>query len=375
MGQRWEHLKSHKQMEALAEIEADIENVRAAWRYCLDHRKASQIWKSIYGLWHFHWIRWWNHAAMELFAEAVRVLQGEADEELIILRALAMAFQSYFMCWLGFAEDGYDIAGESVAILEQLNHPKALAFAYDSKGVNAYFLYRYTEEAEVLEKMVEIANELDDNWLLAFALFGQGMVALVQEDFMKARQLAETNLKLYEEIGDVIGSTMPLIVLGHAALARGELEEARGFYLRCLEISQETDFHYAIQTSTKYLCKVSLSLGKLAEAEKYLFQSLRITFEIGFVRDIVNLLYEYARLQAARKFPERAIELLALIIRHPASQLYRMMEGRIRDSAMDTLAKLEKELSPEAYTAAFERGQELNLDELVAGLVSPVSRA
>lgn len=374
MQQRWEQLKGSRQLLALSEIEADIENVRAAWRYCLDQRNASQMWKFIYGIWHVYWIRWWNHAGMELFAEAARILKGDDEDESVTVRALAMAYQSYFMAWLGLAEQGYEIAGESVAILEQLNHPKALVFAYDCLAVNAYFLYRYVEEIQAVNKMVEIATEIDDKWLLAFTLFGQSMAAIVQNDYDGASQLAKTNLKLYEEIGDVIGSTTPLIVLGHAALARGELETARGFYLRCLKISQETGFHYAIQTSSKYLSKVALSLGRIAEAEKYLVQSLRITKEIGFIRDIINLLYEYARLLVAQDNLEGAAELLALVIQHPASQLYRMLEGRIRDSAKGLLAKIEADLSPQAYTAALKRGQELELDEIIADLIGPQSR-
>ena len=326
MQKGWEDLRSNRQMQALAKIETNIENIRGAWRFYLSQKKASLLWKFIYGLWYFHWIQWWNHAGMELFLEAVSALQGNDDDDSVSIRSLAMAYQGYFMAWLGLAESGYEIAEESVEILEQLNHPKALVFAYDSLGVNAYFLNRYTEEIEVMNKMIEIATELGDKWLLAFALFGLSMAALIQDDYDEAKRLAETNLKLYEEIGDEIGSTTPLIVLGHAALARGELDEAREYYLRCLQISQKTGFHYARQTASKYLSKVALSLGKLTEAEKYLVQSLSITQEIGFVRDIVNLLYEYARLQVARENPEGAVELLALVIGHPASQLYRMLE-------------------------------------------------
>ena len=91
MVQRWGHLKGRRQLLALAEIEADIENVRGAWRYYLDQRNATQLMKFINGLWHVYWIRWWNHAGMALFAEAVRSLQGEDDDETAALMALAMA--------------------------------------------------------------------------------------------------------------------------------------------------------------------------------------------------------------------------------------------------------------------------------------------
>ncbi|MGD1993269.1 MAG: LuxR C-terminal-related transcriptional regulator, partial [Anaerolineae bacterium] len=77
MQQRWRHLKDGRQMLALAEIEADIENVRAAWRYLLDQKNAPRMWKFIKSLWQVYWIRWWNHAGMELFAEAVAALEEE----------------------------------------------------------------------------------------------------------------------------------------------------------------------------------------------------------------------------------------------------------------------------------------------------------
>jgi len=306
MQQQWQNLKGKRQMLALAEIEADIENVRAAWRYYVDQGNASQLWMFIQGLWLFYWIRGWNHAGMELFAETANALQGEDDdEESAIVRAVAMALQGYFMAWLDLAGQGYELSEESVAILEKLNHPEALLFAYDSMSVNAYMIGRYTGQIKASHEMLEIVAEVDDKWLLAFTLFAVSMGALLSEDYAEARRLAESNLKLNEEIGDVIGSTMPLIVLGHAAFALGEPEEAREFYLRCL----------------------------------------------------------------AQDDLEGAAELLALVLQHPASHQKRMHEGRIRDSAKALLAELENELPQENYAAALERGQEMELDEVMAELV------
>jgi hypothetical protein len=105
----------------------------------------------------------------------------------------------------------------------------------------------------------------------------------------------------------------------------------------------------------------------------YLLQSLRITNEIGLVRDILNLLYEYACLLVAQGNSEQAAELLALVLQHPASHQIRLGEGRIRDSAKSLLVKIKHELPPEAYTTALERGQELEMDEVIIELVGPKS--
>jgi hypothetical protein len=92
------------------------------------------------------------------------------------------------------------------------------------------------------------------------------------------------------------------------------------------------------------------------------------------VRDIINLLYEFARLRVAQDETEQAVELLALVIQHPASRQTRMFEGRIRDSARDLLAELEDQLPQEDFNAALERGQGLELDAVSAELVGPRHR-
>lgn len=368
MEQRWEYLKGSRQMKALMEIESDLENVRAAWWYYLKRKNTTQIWKLIYGLWHFHWIRSWNHAGTELFAEAVRALQQEVDDESKALKALAVTFQAWFMSWLGIPESGCQLAEKSADALEQLNHPRALFFAYYSICINAYFLGRITEYAEATEKVIEITSEIGDKWLTTFALFAPGMNALILGKYAEAQRIAESALDLSEEIGDVIVSTMPMTILGHVALAREEYESAKQFYLRSLKIAQRTGFNYSLQTSSKYLAKVSFLMSDYVEDEKYLVQCLTLSKEVGFVRDVINLLYEFARLKAAQNDLEEAVELLVLVIDHPTSNQIRWLEGRIRDSAKSLLAKLEAELPPVTYSAALERGQELDLENTVNDL-------
>jgi tetratricopeptide (TPR) repeat protein len=356
-------------MLALEEIEADIENVRTAWRYYLKHKDVPQIWKFMYGLWHVYWIRWWNHAGKELFTEAVKALEGEESDEAVAIRSLANAFQGYFMAWLGLADQGYQLAKQSLESLQSLNYPDALAFAYDSMSINSYMLNRYSEQIEIMKKMVEIARGNENKWLEAFLLFGLCMGNLMEGDYDEVRKLAKYNLTLYEEMGDVIGSAMPLIVLGHEALARGELDHARNYYLRCLAISEKAGFYFATQTATKYLGKVDVSLGNLKEAEKYLLQSLGISKDIGFERDLIRLIFEFAHLFAAQRNHERGVELLALVLKHPAADHTRWLEGHIKDNIAESLVKFKNQLSPEVYVAAIERGKLLDLDEVVKELL------
>ena len=221
MQKHWEDLKCTRQMQALAEIEADIEISALpggiVWSKRTPPRYGSSSKVSAFPLDPLV-----EHAGMELFAEAARILEGAEGEEITALWALTRALQSYFMAWLGLADQGYEIVGESVAILEQMDYPVALVFAYDTLGINAYFLFHYEDEIQTMEKMVEVARGMDDQWLLAMTLFGQGMAALIQEDYDRASRIASTNLKLYEGVGDNYGSTQPLIVLSRSCRFRPE---------------------------------------------------------------------------------------------------------------------------------------------------------
>ncbi len=104
------------------------------------------------------------------------------------------------------------------------------------------------------------------------------------------------------------------------------------------------------------------------------FSALLFHKEVSFIRDVINLLYEFARLKTAQNNLEEAVELLALVIEHPTSNQTRWLEGRIRDSAKGLLAELEAELPPETYSTALERGRGLELDEIVASLIDPKGR-
>jgi predicted ATPase/DNA-binding CsgD family transcriptional regulator len=369
MQHRWEDIRGNRQLTALTEIGADIENVRTAWRHYLELKDTAHLWMLIYSLWFVCWFRWWNLAGMEMFREAARVLEGALDEDTMALRAFTLALQGYFLAWLDHHEQGYELSEKSAQILQDLNHPMALAITFLSMGVNAYFLSQYADEIMASDNMLKIAKEMGDKWLLALTLFTVGMGCLLREEYDEARRYGQTHLALSQEIGDVCGAMMALVVLGHSALASKELAQAREYYLRCLKKSEEIGFFYGMQTASKYLAKVTISMNLTTEAEGYLRKCLRITNEIGFMRDIINMFYEYARLYAAQGNVEAAVELLGLVVQHPASRESRFLDGRIRDNARELLASLEVDLPPQVYAAALERGQEMNMDRIIDRLL------
>lgn len=371
MEQRWGHLRDHRQKTALTEIDADLENIRTAWRYCVNQANAAQMRKFVNSFWLVYWFQGWNHGGEELFREAVEALSLEhADEESESVRALTLAHHGFFKTWLGFADQGYNLAKESVDILERLGHPFELALALGSLNLAADFLTRYEEGEKAARKMLGIATDQDDKWLLAFSLYKVSVANPPKRDYAEMRRVAQASMNLFEELGEAMISILTLVTLGHAAFALGEHVQAREIYLQCLKTSEEVGYRWGTANACKYLSQMALSLNETAEAETYLLRSLKIADETGMGRDQVNLLFDLARVWMAENRLEGAVELLAVVVQHPASHLHRLGGGRVRDRVPELLETLKAELSTEAYTAAWERGNAREFDQVIVDLLA-----
>ena len=62
--------------------------------------------------------------------------------------------------------------------------------------------------------------------------------------------------------------------------------------------------------------------------------------------------------------------MLTILLQLPASHQARLEKGRIRDIGKTLLRDIEDDLSAESYSAAVKRGKDLQLDEVVASLLT-----
>lgn len=371
MESRWDQLKDSRQLAALQEIDADIENIRTAWRYSTRAFDVPQMWRFVYSLGLVYWIRGWSYAGLDLFSELAETATGVPDgDEREALKATARAYQAFFMAWLGRAERGIELAREGVGILRRRNRPSALVQALDAQALCAQYLDLHAEQEQAAREMLQIAVDLRDKWLEAFSLFQLSAAHIQQRDYLGAREHAQRGLKLSEEIGDSFVSLYELSILGAAARNLGDYEQARELYRGALQRSERLGYRWGIENAAKYLGHVALALDELEEAEAYFHQSLQIADDIGLGRDLLNILYEFAKLRMAQNRAGEAIELLALVVGHPASRQARFGEGPISDAAQDLLNELGETAPAEVYSAALGRGKAMELDGAVAALRS-----
>ncbi len=365
--QRTAPLTGGNQKDTLAEIGAEIENIRLSWRWAIAQGRLAAIEQSLDSLFHFYDMRSWFKEGAEAFglaaaslAEETRRRGGEdaktrgggkarGEEEnrksLIVNRksqivlGKLLARQGWFTFQLGQHEPAKALLQEALALLRQVNlknnqqslipsraHvsnlPKAhtaqspLIFPLNYLGAVYRHLGEYDTARQYLEESQTICQELGDQAGLSIALTILAQIAHLQGDYGRARQLGRESLTLKRRIGDYWGITFSLNILGQIAYALEDYGEAKEFFQESLAICQAIDDRRGTGLCLNYLGDVVGKMGEARGAQQLYHESLATFREIGNQMGIIathvklgfnaDTLKEYA---AARTYFRQALRL------------------------------------------------------------------
>ena len=363
-----ERLKSGTQRAALEEIDLEIDNVRAAWVYMVEKRKTTEIHKSSYSLRYFLELRTRFREGSELFEQAAEALRPTAtNKEMGIVYGVTLALQGSFCSDMGAPEKAKALAEESLATLSQSSDPEVLMAALESLAAATFHLNQMMECKQVAQEGLGIARERDDHWRIASFLRWLAWSAEWRRENAEWVQMDEQGLIVAEHLGDP--SLMALFYngLGGAALSLGHYEEAKRFLAQGLRLYQQTDHVYGIVLSYWRLAALATTQKNFAEARNYYRQELEIDVESGNRRWQTNTTLNIGKLLVAQGQKEQAVEIITLILHHPATMQYN------REIASVMLTELKAELAPDVYVAAIERGKARDLEATARELIAAFS--
>ncbi len=360
MERQWGHLAYRRQKEALVEIDADLENVRTAWRYSAQQHHASEIGKSIRSLWFVYDLRGWYYQGLELCAQTVEALRSaHSDDEVETARAQVLAVQGFWMGATGFPQQGLPLAEEGLAILRRLNRREDMCLALQGVFLNNWYLGRTAEETQTTQEWLALARETHDRWNIALALGGR----FRRLDEAPARLLElEEAARMFEDLGDFWGMAIRYNELGVMAWESGDREEATEYHQQALKAALEIHYRAGEYRGYYNLGKIAFSSHQYQEAGHYYRLSLKTAHEVGLNREVPETLFEFACLLDVFGRKAEAVELLTLVLHHP-------MLHFVKQEAQDLLSQLQNELPPDVYRAAFERGRTLELDPVIIRLL------
>lgn len=362
-------LKGADRAAVVAELIADLANLRLAWNWAATRQQAGALNQAADTLFWLYESRSNCREGVPLFGQAVQGLQ--ADENLLTEPAKRLAlgqtlnFQGFFCFRQGQHPQGRELLQHSLALLRplagngNLQVRAALSDTAAFLGTVLTAMGDYSEGRSLLYEGLSLKRAFGDRWGTAFCLRQLGLAAYSLGEYAEAHRLLGESLLLSRDMGNSWATASSLNALGMVAYAQGAYQEAQQLLQEGLAEGQSLEDRYNIAVSLNGLGLVSQALGNGLEAQRFFEESIAIWREIGTQGDLAETLNNLGqtflaleqRSEARRCFLEalavaqetqttpvalealaglaawqaqvgaadRALELALLVLQHPAS--------------------------------------------------------
>jgi predicted ATPase len=282
-----EDLKGHRQLVALREIEADLENARTAWEWAVAQRDVAIIAPAMDGLCLYHMQRkrlLEGLAACQLLAKALKhgkVSPGGPRQVL----ARAAAWQSAFNRMLGQTEGAHAM----LAFSRELLQAEAQA-GRDVCAERAFLLLQMGDmlletdcgkARDAYAHSVELYQLQGDRWWTAQALARQGYACQYLSEYAKAREATESSVSIVRSLGDRMSLAVVYRRLSTIAGSEGRLEEGESLARKALAVYREVGVRPAVADGLQTLAVIQLWSGRFGEACASFEQAAAIHEEQG----------------------------------------------------------------------------------------------
>jgi predicted ATPase/class 3 adenylate cyclase len=360
------HMHDQRQKATFPEIEADIDNIRVAWNYWSNRQDTDRLLGFIDAMWVFFEVRGSFTPAIEFFGDAADKLISN-ERNIVSARAQLRARQSWFTALIGLPNEGLLMAQESLNTLSQINKHDITVETLHCANINAIFLNKIEIVIQISQEMMERANRSGDIWEQGWALIWWAYALVLRRQISEALQAGQEALVIFERLDNPFGVSVATgIILGAIFMAIGDTSAAKTHYLRGVQGAEEINYLRLLQISNDNLGTLAMLEGDIQQARQFFINSLRISQECGQTREMLASLRDLASVHMAQGNLDGALQLLAVVLNHPASDQNSLNRPeRLRDEAEKLRAQIESQLEQPRYRSAWETGQKQRLADVV----------
>jgi predicted ATPase/DNA-binding SARP family transcriptional activator len=301
--QRWEvDRKGPRQVEALAKLVEDVDNIRASWDWAVTREQFGCLDQAINGLgWFFFWQSLFTELADSCY-RAEQVLPQElaevgpdcdstqrpGNQERILAKILAWhGGANYYM-----GEQGNKLLEQSLKILECLEKIRdpdrnslwdvreETAFTLGVLGGITLNTSGPKKARRFLEHSLELYREISDRWGLAYALSNLAWSisgSLLEE----AEKLYEDSLGIFRTLEDGWGIAKCLGDMGTLAMMRGQHVKMKRSFEESHAIRKELGDKFGLGFDVQSIGVSDVHLGDFDRGLSSLNESLAISKDIG----------------------------------------------------------------------------------------------
>jgi tetratricopeptide (TPR) repeat protein len=407
LDQRETKIIGERQLEARDEIQAEIENIRAAIHRGIDAGNEQEVQSGLEILSDFYFMQGY-YEGVESYKNFAKIIEDryqtgfDPSKPGSLMYLTALTYQVFYLSMLGAVEEAEKIAQKILPGLRELGITSEIRVCLMSLGINASFIGDYGKAVQYLKEALQIAEqtlhsfgivgskiwlgwvyyELGEHeaalreWLegqdLAIEINNRLLLAFVQsklallgeetgdyENAIKIQLEARENFKLF---GDQVGVGYATSRLTLSLMGIGEYREAKRFGQESYQSFKEMNHRWGIPAS---LCRIGfaeIALGENQDAWAHLAEALNLAQKGQISTLVLYSLIGLGMLLNRVKQVEQGVEILSFVFANPITpSLYREM-------AEKNLTDLEGELPQDKFTAAKEAGENSELEEIVNAL-------
>ncbi|RPI78074.1 MAG: DNA-binding response regulator, partial [Chloroflexi bacterium] len=310
-------LKGSEQKSALAEIDAELDNLRHAWSWAVEQEKRDMLGKLVEGLFLYYQMRSLVREGLELFRKAIHRLEGVKDS----LLADFYIYTAWFEAIAGWRAPWHPIQGkyETAANLYQIGVSLLRSDSGDTtilplSGIN--FLDRLWDEEWVPLKFTAVQRLFQERlsqyragqnrWGEAWAFLCLGNLSLIRGQKDDASRFISSSLDIFRSLGDRWGSTWPMYLLGTLAHDENRYTLAHQLLEETLHICQDIGDQGGAAYLLGHLGIVTAAEKAYEESQVYLIAAVeksyqtRWEFETAWhLMDLADVLVEAGNLEQA----------------------------------------------------------------------------
>lgn len=296
------HLKDHRQIEALDDIERDYENVRAAWLWAIENEDEQALNAMCGSLDIFSEARNRVEEAHVLF-EVSHKLQGRISERVwgrLLTHHRDTLDMEKRQAWL---ETALGIARQHDDQIELATTLRYLARALSSMGEVDKALHLAQESLELSEATGDIWGQASTKHLIAFIY--QAHLDLPEQGY----QFEKEAYGLFDQLGHPAGLAITLNNMGVFELYYRDVTLAQTYLQAALDWWRKIGQAHTWADTLSNLSRIETYQGRFEQAEAYVGEAYRIAVESGSRAAILMGLASRCNLLVMKEDFQQALEI------------------------------------------------------------------
>jgi predicted ATPase/predicted Ser/Thr protein kinase len=311
LGERAAHIVGPRRRIAAQDVNGEIDNIRVAVDWMLEHRQAERLCESLQTLGVFYHSR---RSRLETERVFGAIANAFAPNELLSSHpaqkafGVALVYQAMACEELGRKREGLELMSRAVAALAGTEHESARALASTMYAVVGSGLVEPTQLVASVEHGIALYRKLGDDWSLIRALsvackvyvrsvgdLGKAEAAM-REAIALQRLLAAGSIVFPESLAG----------LGQVRYSRGHRREGCELVLESLKLAENADDAWATLLALQFAARAHRELGDYPAAEALARRCLVRARELGSMETVAwsqltlgSILREESRLDEA----------------------------------------------------------------------------